>query len=361
MPQNSTMPIPPSGVPPSYYTAKKYEKGKYSVEGYEYPSDLMGKNEEYGGNYAIFYVNVVEDSKMLKNDDPAMFFADIKTVDISDSERIKKAITGLDLNATKAILGGAVAGGLAGKLAGSVLGFQGTAGGAAVGGLAAAAIATQASSFTRSQKRLQTAIALHIPNDLSIRYGVGWGEEETFAGSAMFAGANEIGAAGDNLNKAASNIGGIVAAATLRNVPGANTLGIASGIAPNPKKEQAFSGVDFRTFTFNYRFAPRSSAEAKNVLNIINVFKYHMHPEYKDSTGFLFLYPSEFDIVYYHGASENLNIHRHTSCVLTDMTVNYTPNGVFNTFSDGMPTEISVQMNFKELTILTKELIQDGL
>ena len=92
-----------------------------------------------------------------------------------------------------------------------------------------------------------------------------------------------------------------------------------------------------------------------------NTFKYHMHPEYKDTTGFLFLYPSEFDIVYYHGAEENLNIHRHTSCVLTDLTVNYSPNGVFNTFSDGMPTEIAVQMNFKELTILTKELIQDGL
>ena len=86
-----------------------------------------------------------------------------------------------------------------------------------------------------------------------------------------------------------------------------------------------------------------------------------MHPEYKDSNNFLFLYPSEFDIEYYHGGEENLNIHRHTSCVLTELNVNYTPNGNFSTFVGGRPTQINVSMTFKELTILTKELIQQGL
>ena len=353
MPQNTTMPIPPTGVPKSEYTKKQYEDSKYTVQGYEYPADLMGMNEEYGGNYAIFYINVVEDSKMVTNKQVPTISAADQT--IADSQRIKKAITGLNIDKFDVVAGGAIAGGIIGKIAGSFLGLGGAVKGALAGAGAGGVLATQSSNFTRSQKRLQTAIALHIPNDLSIRYGVGWGEEETFTAQAAMSGAKEL---------AAANVGNVVstgAAAILKTAPGAQTIGIASGLAPNPKKEQAFSGVDFRTFTFNYRFAPRSSGEAKNVLNIINAFKYHMHPEYKDSTGFLFLYPSEFDIVYYHGAEENLNVHRHTSCVLTDMTVNYSPNGVFNTFSDGMPTEISVQMNFKELTILTKELIKDGL
>ena len=86
-----------------------------------------------------------------------------------------------------------------------------------------------------------------------------------------------------------------------------------------------------------------------------------MHPEMKDDRNFLYLYPSEFDITYYQGGRENLNLHRHTSCVLTDMSVNYTPNGNFSTFNDGMPTQINVAMTFKELSLLTKEKIRDGL
>lgn len=368
MADTTTIPVPPTGVPTSKYTTKTYDGNKYSVSGYEYPSDLMGKNAEYGGNYVIFYINVSEDSKMLKNNDPAK--TGIDTVAISADERVKKAITGLDLNSAKvmAFTAGGAAG--LGKIAGvSGLSFANNiAINAGVGLTTGANLTANTSNFTRAQKRLQTAIALHVPNDLSIKYGAGWGEEETFATSAIIGGASELAAAGGNLIKGSftasgenlKGVSGIVGAATLKG-PGGSTLGIASGMAPNPKKEQAFSGVDFRTFTFSYRFAPRSSAEAKNVLNIVNTFKYHMHPEYKDTKGFLFLYPSEFDIVYYHGSEENLKIHRHTSCVLTDLSINYAPNGVFNTFPDGMPTELSVQMTFKELTILTKELIQEGL
>ena len=84
-----------------------------------------------------------------------------------------------------------------------------------------------------------------------------------------------------------------------------------------------------------------------------------MHPEYKDTNNFIFIYPSEFDIFYYQGTKENLNIHRHTSCVLKDMTVNYTPNGMFNTFDDGMPTQINITLSFLELAILTKQQIVD--
>jgi hypothetical protein len=122
-----------------------------------------------------------------------------------------------------------------------------------------------------------------------------------------------------------------------------------------------FSGVDFRTFQVEYNFFPRSATEAENVQRIIKQFKYHMHPEFKDSNNFLYVYPSEFDIFYYQNGKENLNIHRHTSCVLTELSINYTPNGAFTTFENGMPTQINVQMSFRELSLLTKDKIEDGL
>jgi hypothetical protein len=43
------------------------------------------------------------------------------------------------------------------------------------------------------------------------------------------------------------------------------------------------------------------------------------------------------------------------------MNVNYTPNGAFTTFDNGMPTQINVTMNFRELALLTKDKIADGL
>jgi len=159
----------------------------------------------------------------------------------------------------------------------------------------------------------------------------------------------------------AKGISSIVANIALTRGPNAGAMSAMTGLAPNPMKEQVFKGMDFRTFTMEYQFSPRSIAESDNVNKIIKALKYHMHPEYKDANNFLFLYPSEFDIEYYHQGQENLNLHRHTSCVLTELNVNYTPNGTFSTFKDGRPTQINVSMTFRELTILTKELISEGL
>jgi hypothetical protein len=142
--------------------------------------------------------------------------------------------------------------------------------------------------------------------------------------------------------------------------PEGAALSSASGLAANPKKENLFKSVDFRTFTFDYSFFPKNPTEAEYIRNIIKQFKIHMHPEYKDSNGFLLVYPSEFDIFYYNNGKENLNLHRHTSCVLTEMNINYTPNSMFNSFANGMPTQINVTMTFKELSMLTKKEIEDG-
>lgn len=364
-----------NAIPKNNYAPKSFESNqkKYSVEGYSYPENLMGHMAEYGSNYVLFYINVNEASKMLEN--PAAGL----TVDIDTNERIKKGITGKEYS-TASILavqtaigatqgtaaGGVLAGALADKLGkGAIVGGLI---GAAVQGGGAAAIAANASGFSRAQKRLKTAIALHVPNQLSIRYGANWSDEETFGMQAAQTGieiakalATSSESIADKAKTAAKGISGIAASVALTKGPNAGAISAMSGLAANPMKEQIFKGIDFRTFSVDYSFSPRNAAESRGVLNIIAAFKYHMHPEYKDANNFLFLYPSEFDIVYYHNGAENMNIHRHTSCVLTEMQVNYTPNGNFTTFAGGMPTQINITMAFKELTILTKELIAQGL
>lgn len=346
------------------YTASRFENNKYNVKGLSYPEDLMD-NPKYGDNRVIFYINASVDSQIFKQGTGVVTVSGVQRDMRSQlvGQKITTAQASVVAGATGLAGGGAagaiVGGGVKGALAGGALG----AGGA---GLIASNVNNQEvppgqekePSFSRPQKRLEAAIALYIPNQLSARYSAQWGEEDTAAFSAMTKGAGEVGRA---MNGETSRTGGVagevLTALALDKGPMGKEMGIAAGLAANPKKEQAFKNVDFRTFTFEYNFAPRSETEASNVLEIIKTFKYHMHPEYKSSDAFLYVYPSEFDITYYKGTTENLNIHRHTSCVLTECNVNYTPNGVFTTFANGMPTQINVSLTFRELMLLSKETI----
>ena len=352
-----------AGATPAFTYEASQLSSQYSMQGLSYPEDLMSNPAKYGYNRVVFYINVSTDSRVLRSAGTQV----VEGVDRSlRSQLLGEKITGLQAGFAMSAAG-AVAGGL---LSGNV---GGAAGGAAIGAAGAAAIGfnanngdspegqSKAPTFTRPQKRLKSAIALYIPNQLSTRYSAQWGEVDTAMFSAVARGGEEIGRALDgdvNGKRTGGLVGEVLGAAALTATPGGAAAGVLTGLAANPKKEQAFQQVDFRTFQFEYQFAPKSSKEAQAVLNIIRTFKYHMHPEFKSEDAFLYVYPSEFDITYYHGDKENLNIHRHTSCVLTELNVNYTPNGVFNTFADGMPTQINVVMTFKELMLLSKETIE---
>ena len=340
-----------------------FDTDKYHISQHSYPSDLMGPLGEYGGNYVIFYINVAVDSKLLK--DPST-----QTVE-DNTPRDNGDLTALSNKYNTGALG-AVAAPAAVGIGGALLGGDKKAAAQAAGIAAIGALGLQnvASTFSGAKKRLATAIALHTPNNMSTTYSINYDEEDTDVyamGLAAAGGSAALAEAGKQ--KGGSNVAGdgtgnaIIAAALSQGLklPGTGGISKITGLAPNPRKEQIFKHVNFRNFTFDYQFYPRDAKEAENVLNIIYEFKYHMHPEFKDANNFLYVYPSEFDIFYYNNGQENLNVNRHTSCVLTDMVVNYSPNGQFTAFENGMPTQINVTLTFKELATLTKEKIQDNL
>ena len=350
---------------------------KYNIEQMQYPQDLYSNNQEYGGNYVIFYINVAEDSRVLtvnkeKTIDPKDVPTRLRGMNSEQQFNSAQAIggasgaTAIKVGAPAALAGGAanykkgIVGVAKGAMKGAAVGLAAGAGAAVTSGIITAAAGGK---MARQQKRLQKAIALHIPNALSTRYSANWEAEDTSAFQMAAVGGTEVVKALGTLGTK-SNMGGAVGSIAtnlaLSKGPEGAALSAASGLAANPKKENLFKAIDFRTFSFEYSFFPRNPAEAQNIRNIIKMFKLHMHPEYKDSNGFLFIYPSEFDIFYYNNGKENLNLHRHTSCVLTEMNVNYTPNSMFNSFENGMPTQINVSLTFKELSILTKKEMEDG-
>ena len=207
-------------------------------------------------------------------------------------------------------LTGAGAGGLIGGLISG--GGAGITKGAAVLGTGSAATSGSLStldglnpkalgkSFTKPLKRMKHAIALHMPNNFAIRSGAQYEEADTFMAQAFMTGADTImegatnlvkgiaegGTAKDSITNLVRTLGegsaGVVQSAALQNLPGTEAVQAMAGVAPNPKKEQIFKNMDFRTFQYDYQFFPRSATESENIRNIINTFRYHMHPEFKD-------------------------------------------------------------------------------
>ena len=341
--------------------------GRYSVANLMYPTDLISQTAndkypnkggtEYGSNYVIFYINVNESSKLLKNKN--------NTVMADWTETEKTRLAGQNITMGMAEKGGAVEGAIAGGIVKQD--WTGAGAGAFLNVAGIDVIGTQVPHFTRQMKRLSAAIALHTPNQHTARYSANWEDTSTSAFQlAMKGGEGLVRAVAEGYNKQAisdetkqlaKDIGATMA---LSSIGGKDAISSITGLAVNPKKEQVFKGVDFRTWNFEYQFFPKSKQEMENVQNIIYMFKLHMHPEYKDSNNFLYIYPSEFDIVHYNGTTENLNLPRHTSCVLTEMVVNYAPQSQFTSFEYGAPTQINVQLTFKELVQMSKERIMEG-
>jgi len=128
--------------------------------------------------------------------------------------------------------------------------------------------------------------------------------------------------------------------------------------------EVLFDQMQLRTFTYNFNFAPRNSAEALEVQKIIQLFRFHMAPELRPNINRYLGLPSQFDIHYMFlskdgVASENNYYNRIATCVLQDCKVNYTPNGV-KSFEDGGPVTTTMTLTFKEIELMTKDKIAQG-
>ena len=138
---------------------------------------------------------------------------------------------------------------------------------------------------------------------------------------------------------------------------GANILG-RSGVAINPNLELLFSGPSLRSFSYNFRFTPREPAEAREIRDIIKVFKKGMAPRRTQGNVFLKV-PFVWKLKYIKGnVTENSigNYDQHPylnkikPCALKSFNVNYMPDGSYMTYHDGSSmTSYQVSMEFGEL------------
>ena len=143
------------------------------------------------------------------------------------------------------------------------------------------------------------------------------------------------------------------AAVSAVNLFGANVsfnslLARTQGKILNPNMELLFNNVTLRTFRFSFKFAPRDPNEATAVKSIIRTFKKNMAAQVAKDNIFLQT-PNIFKLTYRKGNQNHPFLHRFKDCALSDMSVQYTGDNVYATYSDGTPISMIMNLTFKEL------------
>ena len=211
-------------------------------------------------------------------------------------------------------------------------------------------------------KRMKGSIALPVPANISDTNAVEWGADSMNAVQAALAniGMNFLtgrDAAGE-ITKTASGVAAnkeelktmlgtaVVEAAT--GSAGGSLLTRATGNIMNPNMELLFKKPTLRPFEFTFKLAPRSKQEAKQVIGIIRTFKQSMAVIRSESNLFLKT-PHTYKLQYKHRNSDHSFLNKFKECALMNMSVNYTPDGNYATYEDGVMTAYEMRLSFTEI------------
>lgn len=228
--------------------------------------------------------------------------------------------------------------------------------------------------YSGNTVRVDTAICLHMPPSIQTSYQSNWSVSELgVAGATLDAwkGAGDLSSfeAWKNMWNTGKEVLPEVLAMTGVKVadailPGkiADTYTWANQMVENPYVEVLFNGVSNRTFSFTFKFIPRSPEEQKVIKEIVDTLKFHRAPEKKLARANLYWsYPSTFDITFLKkNGQENEWLFKISTCALTDLNVQQGSDSHFASFEDGSPFSTTITLNFTELEVLDKNRILQG-
>jgi len=233
-------------------------------------------------------------------------------------------------------------------------------------------------------------IILYMPEDISTGHKANWaGKNFSNTGASMMrtAGADNFGKvtdeAIDGVVKAIEGVGPVTQAALINAALGKITgesvsmdelFGSTRGVIMNPNSELLFTGFDMRNFSLNFKLVPRNAPEALNIENIIRTFKKAILPLANTKEGPAFSFnipiaggspnasyikvPSVCKVSFMRGNSLNPDVPQYKHCAITQVDVNYTPDGVYATNRDGKMIAYQLTVAFQETKLIYREEIQ---
>jgi len=227
--------------------------------------------------------------------------------------------------------------------------------------------ATNASGFSaRAGMNSRTegpSVMLPIPGGITSTDTVAWGSDKMDPAAAAMANIalttinKSVGAGFDDFS---SSVQGAVSNPEMKEALSTAIAGAASGTGAqllqrtqgaiiNPNMELLFKDPGMRQFSFTWKLAPRSASEAQTVVKLIRFFKQGMAVKKSQSNLYLKA-PNTWRLSYKRPDSEDHPfLNKFKECAMSSFTANYTPDGNYATFDDGVMTSYDITMAFSEL------------
>ena len=229
-----------------------------------------------------------------------------------------------------------------------------------------------------STKRVGGIISLYMPPNVSVTYNAGY-TDEPIGGIAELA-ENVIAGvtSAEDLNEA---IGNVVSETNIKGIDQAGRqaiLGIINaacsgarsvyainqGQIITPRMELMFTNMGRRDFSYSFVFIPRDQNEASMVELIVREFKLNMAADYKEDMGVIagmrtMGIPNIFKIEYMYHNAPNTHLNTIGFCALRNVEVSYGGDR-FVSYEGGVPQQTRMTLNFTELDIITKSMIEEG-
>jgi len=250
-------------------------------------------------------------------------------------------------------------------------------------------------------RRLASSIAMYMPAQVSVGTSAQYGEVEIGSLATAAQGLLDANVPNafdkpaefakgmmDEVTKARNNIKGSQAAesfmegmvrGTLDSIPGLSGIGAvqdaARGYVRNDRLELAFQGIGRRSFSFSFKCMPKSENEALAVDKIVQMFRFYMAPSFKGtdvSQSRTMIIPATFDISYlFQNGTPNFFLNRISTAYLESCNVTYGGERVQffrptekqlngTTVSGAPPVETNIDLQFKEIELITRERIGVG-
>ena len=244
-------------------------------------------------------------------------------------------------------------------------------------------------SVTRAdfyEKTAEKPVILYMPEDISTGYKANWSGKAfsnigrdvlstAGSGDAGQVAQNTLNSIGDAFSQLAPNIGNKTIRETISAITGESlsqndVFGATRGVILNPNVELLFSGTDLRNFALNYKLVPRNKSEAAEIKDILRIFKRGMLPRFSDGTELNFSkgknaannfikVPNVCKVSFMRGGGLNKDVPQYKMCAVTQVDINFTPDGTYATYDDGTMVAYSLALNFQETKLIFAEEVDN--
>ena len=229
------------------------------------------------------------------------------------------------------------------------------------------------------------SIIMYMPEDISTGFKANWGGKafSNIATDALRAagaeGLNKLDALATGVANAAERLPALTGSAAIRkgiqkitgdSLSNDDVFGAISGAILNPNTELLFSGHDMRNFQLNFKMVPRNADESVEIQEICRIFKMCTLPSKNPgeifaatnqglTAGFIGV-PNLCKVSFMKGPGQHPSLPVYKICAVTQVDVNYTPDGAYATYSDGSPVAIQLSINFQETKLVFAEDIKNN-